>query len=244
VSEETLETELIGQLLQHDPAAATARLLVAARSGDGLAQALLGQIYLDGTGVARDTDEALYWFQHAAHQHVPMAMNMLGRCYENGWGAAVDYTLAATWYRHAANHGLDWAIYNYAHLLAHGRGVEQDRALAFEWFSRAAGLGHARAMHFLGMYYEHGWEVAADLDKAFDLYRRSAEGGDYRGQCSWASVLAGWGRIDEAERLLQHAAQHAPAHYLMALADELEASLHGAFRTIAASIRTRLATSG
>jgi TPR repeat protein len=174
----------------------------------------------------------LYWFQHAAHQDVAMAMNMLGRCYENGWGTPIDHALAATWFRRAADHGLDWGVYNYAHLLANGRGVPKDRAAAFLWFGRAASMGHARAMHFLGQYHENGWETARDIDKAFALYRQSAEGGDYRGECSWASVLTQQGRVDEAVVFLLRAIPKAPPHFLAALADQLATSPHASLREL------------
>ncbi len=233
-----LDTEAVNRLLASDPATAATLLLDAARAGRADAQAWLGQLYLDGHGVAQDAAEALYWFQRAAHAGVPMAMNMLGRCCENGWGTAVDYALAAVWYRRAADEGLDWAIYNIAQMLAHGCGMAQDRAEARRWFERAAALGHPRAMHFLGQYHEHGWDVPVDHARAFALYRRSAEGNDYRGLCSWASVLAGEGRVDEAAALIERAIPLAPAHYLGPLARELRASPHPALHALAASIES------
>ncbi|MBB3227373.1 hypothetical protein FHW69_001996 [Luteibacter sp. Sphag1AF] len=203
-----------------------------ARTGDVTAQTVLGQMCLDGTGGAVAPTEGLYWFQQAAHQHSPMAMNMVGRCYENGWGAPIDYELAAVWFRRAAEANLDWGVYNYAHLLANGRGMPQDRAAAFTWFGRAAAMGHARTKNFLAQYHENGWETPVDPDKARELYRQSAEAGDYRGECSWASVLAGEGRLNEAETFLKRAIAKAPPHFLEALADTLARSPHERFRKL------------
>ena len=229
---DAFDTGEVEALLASDARAAHAYLETAARAGNGAAQVLFGQALLDGIGTDRDPVEALYWFQHAAHQDVPMAMNMLGRCYENGWGAAIDHALAATWFRRAADRGLDWGVYNHAHQLANGRGVPQDRAAAFQWFGRAAAMGHARAMHFLGQYHENGWETARDIVKAFALYRQSAEAGDYRGECSWASVLAQQGEIDEAVVFLERAIPKAPPHFLAALADQLATSPHVSLREL------------
>jgi TPR repeat protein len=222
----------LGRLLATSATDAFAYVHAAARDGDAVAQTLLGQMYLDGQGCVANGGEALYWFQHAAHQQMPMAMNMLGRCYDNGWGMPADHGLAAVWFRRAADADLDWGVYNYAHLLATGRGVPADRAEAFRWFGRAAAMGHARAKHFLGQYFENGWETAVDHARARDLYRESAEGGDYRGECSWASVLTDEGRIDEAATFLRRGIAKAPAHYLVALYDVLRHSPHAALREL------------
>jgi TPR repeat protein len=233
-----IDTETLARQLRDDPATAFATLRSAARTDDAEAQAWLGQLYLDGRGVPRDAAEAHYWFQRAAHAGVPMAMNMLGRCCENGWGTTTDYPLATVWYRRAAGHQLDWAIYNLAHMHWNGRGMHPDRAAAFTLFQRAAALGHARAMHFLGQFHEHGWETAVDRNRAFALYRRSAELGDYRGLCSWASVLAGAGHVDEAAALIERAIPLAPPHYLAPLAAQLRASPDVALRILAERIGT------
>lgn len=232
----TLDVDAVNHALHVDPTAAAALLLQAARADDPRAQAWLGQLYLDGRGVAADGGEARYWFQRAAQADVPMAMNMLGRCHENGWGGAVDFSLALVWYRRAAALNLDWAIYNLAQMAANGRGMAPDRAAAFALFSRAAELGHARAMHFLGQFHEYGWEVRVDRQRAFALYRRSAELGDYRGLCSWASVLATRGEVTEAVALIERAVPLAPAHYLGPLVTQLRAAPQPALRELGARV--------
>jgi TPR repeat protein len=223
----------LGLLLQSDPVSAVARARRYAEDGEPQMQLLLGQLLINGVGTKRDAREALRWFRTAAAARVPMAINMVGRCHEYGLGTPVDYEAAARWYFRAALHECDWAIYNYAHLLAQGRGVQQDRAEAFLWFRLAAARGHARAMHFLGQYYENGWETPADRETAFDWYRRSAEGGDYRGQCSHASVLAEQGRIDEALHWLRQAVTTATPAFLAHLVIVLETSTHAALREFA-----------
>ena len=88
-------------------------------------------------------------------------------------------------------------------------------------------------MHFLGQFYENGWDVAIDRETAFAWYRRSAEGGDFRGQCSHASVLAEQGRIEEALHWLRLAVTTATPAYLGHLARVLEHSHCEALRKFA-----------
>lgn len=196
--EEVLDAAGLAAMLEESPARAAQAILLAAGEGEVEAQALLGQILLDGRGIAQDQPLALRWFGIAAGRGHLMARNMLGRCHEHGWGCAVDASAAAQHYRIAAEAGLDWAMYNLANLLATGRGVAVDHLQALALYSRAAELGHAKSMNLLGRYLEEGQVCPADPLAARGWYRRSAEGGDFRGQFSYAAVLAAEGRIDEA----------------------------------------------
>jgi uncharacterized protein len=105
----------------------------------------------------------------------------------------------------AAEAGLDWAQYNYANLLATGRGVAEDQGQALAFYRQAAEQGHAKSMNLLGRYLEDGRFCPRDLDAAVDWYRRSAEGGDFRGQFSYAAVLADRGQVDIALEWLNKA---------------------------------------
>jgi TPR repeat protein len=196
--EEVLDGEQLKSMLDESPARAAQAIVMAAREGVVDAQALLGQILLDGRGIAQDQPLALRWFVIAARQGHLMARNMLGRCHEHGWGCATQASVAAGHYRVAAEAGLDWAMYNYANLLATGRGVSEDQAEALNLYRRAAELGHAKSMNLLGRYLEDGRVCPVNPTAARDWYRRSAVGGDFRGQFSYAAVLAGEGNIDEA----------------------------------------------
>lgn len=203
--EEVLSGEQLSVMLAESPARAAQAILLAAGEGEVEAQALLGQILLDGQGIAQDQPLALRWFGIAAGRGHLMARNMLGRCHEHGWGCVADAAIAARHYRIAADAGLDWAMYNLANLLATGRGVAVDHQQALALYRRAAELGHAKSMNLLGRYLEEGQVCPADPAAARDWYRRSAEGGDFRGQFSFAAVLAGEGRIDEAVDWLEKA---------------------------------------
>ncbi|MFL1528894.1 tetratricopeptide repeat protein [Pseudomonas sp. O230] len=196
--EEVLDGDRLKAMLDESPARAAQAVLIAAREGVLDAQALLGQILLDGRGIEQDQPLAVRWFEIAAQGGHLMARNMLGRCHEHGWGCAADASVAARHYRVAAEAGLDWAMYNYANLLATGRGVVEDQLQALSLYRRAAELGHAKSMNLLGRYLEDGRACPADPQAARHWYRRSAVGGDFRGQFSYAAVLAAEEHIDEA----------------------------------------------
>ncbi|KTC63577.1 hypothetical protein AO262_13560 [Pseudomonas fluorescens ABAC62] len=196
--EEVLNVEQLQGMLDDSPVRAAQAILLAAKEGVLEAQALLGQILLEGRGIARDEALALRWFRIAAHGGHLMARNMAGRCLEHGWGCSADEAAAAGEYRRAAQAGLDWGQYNYANLLATGRGVAQDQQQALAYYRLAAEQGHAKSMNLLGRYLEDGEVCPKDLAAAVEWYRRSAEGGDFRGQFSYAAVLADRDQVDLA----------------------------------------------
>ncbi|MFJ4195506.1 tetratricopeptide repeat protein [Pseudomonas sp. NPDC089534] len=227
-------------MLEESPARAAQAILLAAGEGVLEAQALLGQILLDGHGIALDLPLAVRWFGIAAGQGHAMARNMLGRCHEHGWGCAADAALAARHYRIAADAGLDWAMYNLANLFATGRGVEEDQAQALALYRCAAGLGHAKSMNLLGRYLETGDACPQDLHAARDWYRRSAEGGDFRGQFSFAALLADEGRIDDALDWLRKALATGNANFLRVSSEALLSAHHPEIREMAIAYKLKL----
>lgn len=202
--EEALDTEQLAPLAEQ-PHRAARLVLTAAAVGEVEAQALLGQILLEGRGIKRDPVLALTWFDIAAERGHAMACNMSGRCHEHGWGCAADASRAAERYRRAASLGLDWGMYNLANLLATGRGVVQDDASAYRLYRQAAELGHAKSMNLTGRCLEEGRGTARDVAAAHIWYQRSAEAGDFRGQFSHAAVLLAKQQWDGARYWLNRA---------------------------------------
>lgn len=238
--EEVLDGTQLGAMLEESPARAAQAILLAAGQGIVEAQALLGQILLDGRGIAQDQPLALRWFGIAAGQGHLMARNMLGRCHEHGWGCVADAATAAQHYRIAADAGLDWAMYNLANLLATGRGMAGDQLQAFALYRRAAEAGHAKSMNLLGRYLEEGQACRADPFAARDWYRRSAEGGDFRGQFSYAAVLADAGLIEDALGWLRKALAAGNASFLQVSIDSLSNARHPQIRQMVDAYRRRL----
>lgn len=239
--EEVLDGDALESMLEESPARAAQAILMAAREDVLDAQALLGQILLDGQGIAQDQPLAVRWFDIAARRGHLMARNMLGRCHEHGWGCEADAALAARHYQMAAEVGLDWAMYNYANLLATGRGVVEDQLQALDLYRRAAELGHAKSMNLLGRYLEEGQVCPKDLKAAHDWYRRSAEGGDFRGQFSFAAVLADQGNIDEALQWLRRALTGGNLNFLRVASKALLNATDPQIRALAPAYAQRLA---
>jgi TPR repeat protein len=206
---------------------------VAAEAGVAEAQALYGQLLLDGKGAPVDHQEALRWFSEAAKAGHPMAMNMVGRCCEHGWGTKVDKSLAAQWYEAAAKHGLDWGMYNLATLHCLGEGVPLDRAEAFRLFSQATDLGHAKSITMLGGFYEDGWVVEKDMATAAALYQTAAEAGDFRGEFNHARMLIGAGNIEEAIAWLRKLPSSATPAFLHKVSHWLSNSGEPTLRSVA-----------
>ncbi|WP_028623153.1 tetratricopeptide repeat protein [Pseudomonas sp. Ant30-3] len=231
--EEVLDGDQLKSMLEESPARAAQAILMAAGEGVVDAQALLGQILLDGRGISQDQPLAVRWFNIAAQRGHLMARNMLGRCHEHGWGCVADAAVAARHYRMAAEAGLDWAMYNYANLLATGRGVTADPLRALNLYRRAAELGHGKSMNLLGRYLEEGQVCPADPPAARDWYRRSALAGDFRGQFSHAAVLADEGFIDEAMVWLRAALAGGNLNFLRVASKALLNAADPQIRTLA-----------
>ena len=208
------------------------QLQAAAHDGNAEAQAVLGQWLLDGRDGAADPTQAFQWFLKSAAQHHAMGMNMVGRCHENGWGTPIDFFAAANWYRQAARTGLAAAMYNYANLLQTGSGVPQDHAGALALYRDAADRGHIKSMTKLGRYYEDGLILEKDDDAAFFCYREAAHGGDFRGQFSYAGMLAARGQAEEALQWLAKVPLTATPRYMAEAGALLLQSPQDEFRRI------------
>ena len=64
--EEVLDGDRLNAMLEESPARAAQAILIAAREDVLEAQALLGQILLDGQGIEQDRPLAVRWFEIAA----------------------------------------------------------------------------------------------------------------------------------------------------------------------------------
>lgn len=221
------------QFSAQTPHQAAGLVLEIAKAGNAEAQARLAQMLLDGYGIKQDPALAIKWFKLAASNHHLLSINMLGRCFENGWGCSIDFKQAAYHYQLAAKKGLNWGMYNFANLLIKGKGVEKNLAKAFELYYQAAQMGHAKSMNLVGRFYEEGWLVESNLQLATDWYRRSASAGDFRGQCSYASVLTAQDRVDEAVCWLKSAMQTATHGFMQKMARALYKSPHLALQKVA-----------
>lgn len=236
-----IDIAALAKLIESDPRRAADELRKLAKAGDNNARLVLAQMLSEGRGVPADSHEAFHLYALAANGGNVTAMNQLGRCHELGMATPIDMALAATWYRRAAEADLAWGMYNFANLLATGRGVTADAQQAFAWYRRAALLGHAKSMNLIGRHYEEGLLVDADRSVAVHWYRRSAHAGDFRGQASYAAVLAEAGRIDEAEQWLRVAIARGSASFLAHLHQSLNSKgVHPRLQLLLGSIEDHM----
>jgi len=230
-------------LFAQDPKRAADWVYVAAAEGLPKAQLCYGRMLLEGLGVPQDQSLALAWFRRAARGGDLDAINMMGRCLDNGWGTMEDPAAAAEQFKLAAHGGLAWAQYNLGHMYLNGRGVARDWTRAHAYYFLAAAQQHPRAMNLLGRCCEEGWGTPGDIEAAAYWYRRSAEGGYFRGQYNWASVLLKSGRFDEAATWFERAALTGTAavrQTIMALIVRVGAP--GALQSLAARLKSSHST--
>jgi TPR repeat protein len=95
-----------------DPARAAGYLQVAADGGDRTAQYLIGQMYLEGNGVARDDAQAYRYTVEAAKRGVAGAQFNAGRMAARGEGTKTDMIEAYKWYALAARQSYPAAAQN------------------------------------------------------------------------------------------------------------------------------------
>ncbi len=143
-------------------------VLSQAQDGDVQSQAIVGDFYREGKGVAANPAQALDWLAKAAVRGHTGAQYALGRMYEKGPGTEIDYSKAARWYKAAAElGGHPDAQYALGRLYFNGRGVLHDYAKAVKWYRRAADQGHPDAQYIVGSMYQGGWGVRQDIIKAY-----------------------------------------------------------------------------
>jgi TPR repeat protein len=87
---------------------------IAAAQGNPVAQYLLGKLYDNGEGIAKDASQAAFWYLKAAKQGYGPAQNDLGSMYYNGEGVASDDAEAIFWFQKAADQGIAQAQRNLA----------------------------------------------------------------------------------------------------------------------------------
>ena len=149
----------------------------ATQGRDPGAMYMLGNMFEQGIGVAKDYEAAFRWYYRAAELGNGEAMNSLGIAYAMGQGAPRNDELSLRWFLKAAEKGSIPALSNIAKSYYLGAGVPVGYPEAATWFERAARKGDPGAMNNLAVMYEHGLGVAKDPDAAVALFAKSARRG-------------------------------------------------------------------
>ena len=166
--------------------------LSVAEDGYEPAYGIVGAMYYNGTGVARNYAEAIRWFELAAAQGDITSKYNLGLCYYFGHGInnstksirEKNYAIASRLFEEVVKDGKGIDIYyNALSMLGQcylfGRGKVQDSSKAF-WCFHDAGLNDEKnAQYYLGMFYYTGRDnvVTVDYHIAVEWFTKSANQG-------------------------------------------------------------------
>ncbi len=128
-----------GRGLSKDKTEAEEQINVLARSSasNGKIRFQLGNIYFQGTLVAKDIEAAVQHYTVAARMGSVEAMNRIGEMWAAGLNGKPDFAQAAACYRKAAVRGLAEAQFNLGMCYAKGEGLPADRVEAWRWLQSA-----------------------------------------------------------------------------------------------------------
>jgi uncharacterized protein len=181
----------------------------AAELGHAQAQFNLAEMYLIGSGVNHNPEEAAQWFariRESAERGDGEAQASFALMYSDGLGVETDDAKAVHWWRRAAEQRVVRAECCLAGLYHAGCGVPQDHEEEDRWFRRASAHGDADAAMELGLIY-YGVRKCGpskkDLVKAYMWFRVAAFLESPRGQrgCDKVGKELSPSRIAEAEQL-------------------------------------------
>jgi hypothetical protein len=126
------------------------RLKELAGRGNIDGQNYLGDIYLQGQGVAQDASEAIIWYRKAAEQGNASAQNNLGFIYTSGMGVVTkNHSEAVKWLTKSAEQGNAFGQVMLGYMYDNGFGVAQDESMAVKWYRKAAEQGDGNAIRNL-----------------------------------------------------------------------------------------------
>jgi TPR repeat protein len=153
-------------------------VLQRAEKNDPIAEVIVGTMYSDGLGVARDSAAALQWLRKAADQNLPLAQVNLGVMYQYGTGVPTDSAQAVAWFRRAADQNSAIGQAYLGDMYREGLGVWRDECEAARLYSLSAAQNYANAQTNLGYLYEQGCGVCWNPSQAVWLYYQAAQQND------------------------------------------------------------------
>lgn len=150
--------------------------------GHSKSQYILGDLYLNGDGVIKNTTKAVELFQSAADSKIPEAINALGWLYATGTGVKRNTQTAKKYYQQASELNLPDAQYNLAELLISGIAGDKDIIEATHWYIQAANNNHVDSQIALGKLYS-----ANQPTVSFNWHKKAADNGhpDSQFQTGW-----------------------------------------------------------
>ena len=158
-----------------------------ALDGNALAMHDLGRMFVDGTGVEADTEQAHAWYAKALSAFQTVERQRPNRYveYRIGWmllhgvGTEQDESAALEWLEKSAELKNTYAEYQMAkHILANPSAKRERTRQAVDWLTHAAEAGLDCAQYALGKLYRDGGSVAQDMTQAVIRFSQAAERGN------------------------------------------------------------------
>ena len=169
---------------------------------DVQAQYELGEHYLNGDIIAKNSKKAKFWFKQAAKLGNVEAQVRLAHCYENGIGCRRNRAKAIGWTESAAKKGHAVAQARYGHYSENGFLGPGRRPLigrAITWYERSAKQGFVDAQFWMGKYYEK--PDSLDFVQVIDWYSKAAEQGHAEAQQALLRCFDNLGKCEPQQYL-------------------------------------------
>ena len=175
---------------------------MAAEKGHTDAKAYVGDFYMGGTGMERDSLKAIYWYKQVAEAGNVDAQYTLAYYYYQAndndstilWGTQPlckmyewsqylvgnayydkgDYDNAELWWKKAAKQNNAEACWELACLYDE----RKDSISSFTYLKKAAELDHVSAIGNIGVNYFYGYSIPKDEDKGIECFKTAAAAGD------------------------------------------------------------------
>jgi TPR repeat protein/transglutaminase-like putative cysteine protease len=194
--------------IEAEPKAAYVQLMLAGPDNKR-ALALLGRMYAEGRGVARNTAKGLALLAKLEAEQQLDGLYELGQVYRSEASEVTDKVKAAAYFRQAAGRGHLDAAEALAVMLHTGEGIPVNLAEAARYYEMAIEAGKPRALNNLAVMYEEGTGVAKNPGHARELYRRAARLGHM-------PAMLSMGEVYEADAGTANAGFAALAYFMLA----------------------------
>lgn len=168
---------------------------------------LIGEIYLNGTGVSSNASEALFYFQKAAELGDAEAQRITGYHYQEGLGVESDFELAEYWFALSADQGDAEAQRYLGEIYLFGLTGEPNFENGSKYLLLAAENGDTHSMGMMGWIFEFGFLTMVDLQKALNWYKLAAL--DQNNELRWvhrqnvAKVYFALGELSKAFKMYE-----------------------------------------
>ena len=139
-----------------------------AKNGDGNAQVILGHMYVNGSGVPKNDNQAVTWYRQSAEQGNQFGQYNLGVMYSAGAGVGQNDSDAFRWFQLSAEQGNGDAQNFLGQFCRLGKGVPQNSIEALKWIiiaqENGVDIGLSREITEKGM-------TQGEMSKAWELAR-------------------------------------------------------------------------